>query len=322
MKLLQKIKKQNGRRQIYLLGIKVFSYNRKSNALPSVIDAKIWSKLSKKNREKTIKEWYFSHKGVRLNLDTPKTFNEKMQWMKLYDSSPFKSFLADKLAVRDWVKERIGDSYLVPLLGVWDKFDDIDFDKLPNQFVLKCSHGSGYNLIVTDKTTLDITNAKPKIDTWMNEDYAFKAGFELHYSPIPPKIIAEAYLNPTQSKYEIQVWQFNKKTKFVCVETIKDIDNLKRGVFYPNGERTEFEINPNYYKRLDKIPSQAIFDKSVKMAEKLNVDCLHCRIDFVEYNDDILFREVTFTSGSGLSPIEPEQYSIILGNWIKLPIDK
>ena len=111
-------------------------------------------------RAVALKEWYFDATGETLNLDNPQTCNEKIQWLKLYDSTPLKSRLADKFAVRSWIKEKIGEQYLVPLLGVWDRFDDIDFDSLPQKFVLKCNHGSGYNIIVTDKSKFDLGGGK------------------------------------------------------------------------------------------------------------------------------------------------------------------
>lgn len=271
------------------------------------------------NNKKRLLEWYKLATGKYLNLENPRTYNEKMQWLKLYDSTPIKTHLADKYLVRDWIKEKIGERYLVPLLGVYDKFEEIDFSKLPNQFVIKCNHGSGWNIIVKDKSKLDLKEAKEKVDRWVSDDYSTKWGCELHYRGIIPKIIIEEYINPHFSNHEIQCWVFNKEIKFISVETIKDDDNLERGTFYPDGKRTEFEISPNHYKRMKNISSRKAFDKAIELAQKLIIDVPYVRIDFIEYEDDVKFREMTFTSGSGLSVIKPDKYNLILGNMIKLP---
>jgi hypothetical protein len=112
--------------------------------------------------------------GQELNLKHPRTFTEKMQWVKLYDHNPLKTQLADKYLVREWIIDRIGEKYLIPLLGVWDSFDEIDFDLLPNQFVLKANHASGMNIIVTDKSRLDMYDAKEKFDKWLKINHAYK----------------------------------------------------------------------------------------------------------------------------------------------------
>ena len=150
------------------------------------INIKIGSfKLSfKKNTDEKdfpqmLKKWYKKRTGRELNLENPQTFNEKIQWLKLYDNSPLKTKLADKYLVRDWIKQEIGEEYLIPLLGVWNSFDEIDFDKLPEQFVLKANHGCAWNIIVKDKSKFDKAKAKKKFDKWMRRNYAYKAGLEL-----------------------------------------------------------------------------------------------------------------------------------------------
>ena len=278
--------------------------------------SKIKSKIDYKN---ILKQWYIRITGKYLNLDNPQTYNEKMQWLKIYNALPIKTRLADKYLVRDWVKEKIGEQYLIPLLGVYDKFEDIDFTKIPNQFVIKCNHGSGWNIIVTDKSKLDLNEAKTKLDKWLNSNFAFLYGYELHYRDIKPKLVIEKYIDPQVSNHEIQVWCFNGKIQFVSVESIKDTDNSERGIFYPDGTRTKFEISPQHYKKLESIPSIKAFNKALELAEKMLIDVPYVRIDFIDYKDDVRFREMTFTSGSGLSVIKPDKYNMELGNLIKLP---
>ena len=131
-------------------------FNSRINGIYAKLMYRIHEYCPDEKRAVALKDWYFEKTGETLNLDNPRTFNEKIQWLKLYDSTPIKTLLADKYAVRGWIKEKIGAKYLVPLLGVWDSFDDINFNTLPERFVLKCNHGSGYNIIVKDKSKLDL----------------------------------------------------------------------------------------------------------------------------------------------------------------------
>lgn len=135
--------------------------------------------LSQTQYEYALKEWYFQKTGKHLNLENPQTYNEKIQWMKLYDSTQQKADLADKFKVRDYVKEKLGEEYLIPLLGVWDTPEEIPFESLPNQFVLKTNHGSGYNIIVPDKSKISINGAKNNLLKWLCTDFAFVSGLEI-----------------------------------------------------------------------------------------------------------------------------------------------
>lgn len=148
-------------------------FNSKINGIYAKLMYRMHEYCPDEKRAAAIKDWYFEYTGETLNLDNPKTFNEKIQWLKLYDSTPLKTRLADKYAVRDWVKEKIGEQYLLPLLGVWDRFEDIDFDKLPQKFVLKCNHGSGYNIIVRDKTKTDMGGGEKRYNDMDERKFCF-----------------------------------------------------------------------------------------------------------------------------------------------------
>lgn len=132
-----------------------------------------------------LKGWFRIHRGYKLNLKQPERFTEKIQWLKLYDTTPLKTRLSDKYSVRSWVAERIGEEYLIPLLGVWDRFEDIDFDKLPDQFVLKANHGCAMNIIVRDKSKFNQREAQKKFKTWMKMNFAYRSGFEMQYKDTP-----------------------------------------------------------------------------------------------------------------------------------------
>ena len=254
------------------------------------------------------------------NIENPKTFNEKIQWLKLYDSTPIKTKLADKYLVRKWVKEKIGERYLVPLLGVYDRFEDIDFEKLPNQFVIKCNHGCGYNIVVKDKSQLDLSDAKLKVNKWMRENFAFKNGVELHYRDIEPKILIETYLENegTSDLYDYKFWCFNGQVAYIQFLSERNLSGLKMAFYNRRWEKQNFV----YSHPLDTktIPKPANLELMIQLAEKLASEFSHVRVDFYLLNDGtIKFGEMTFTSASGVCQWNDQQINISLGQKIKLP---
>lgn len=265
-----------------------------------------------------LKAWYKKQTGKELNLDNPQTYNEKIQWLKLYDSTPLKTRLADKYLVREWVKEKIGEEYLIPLLGVWDRFEDINFDKLPNKFVLKANHGCGWNIIVKDKNKFDRKEAKNKFDKWMNTNFAFVNGFELHYKNIKPKIIAEKYIeNNENDLYDYKVFCFNGKAYYIMYLAERQ-KGLKMVFYDTRWNKMPFVYSyPQYDQEIER-PKK--LDKLIELSEKLSKDFSHARIDFYILNSgDIKFGEITFTSASGVCKWNPERYDVILGKILNLP---
>ncbi len=264
-----------------------------------------------------LKVWFFKKTGQILNLYDPKTFNEKIQWLKLYDSTPIKTRLADKYLVRDWVKEKIGEEYLIPLLGVWDKFDDIDFDKLPDRFVLKCNHGCAYNYIVKDKSKMDKKDARKKINKWMKRNYAQNGGLELHYKDIEPKIIAEAYIEDSNNELnDYKIMCFNGKPQYIWID---------QGRFSKRTENiynTKWELQPfllSYPNSKEQVPPPENLDKMFELAEILAKDFSLARIDFYNVDGKIYFGEITFTSCSGVDKFIPSSYNRVWGDMLKLP---
>ena len=268
---------------------------------------------------KDLVKWYENVTHKKLNLDNPQTFNEKIQWMKLYDSTPIKTRLADKYLVRDWVKEKIGEEYLVPLLGVYDRFEDIDFDKLPNKFVIKCNHGSGFNIIVKDKTQLDMVEVKSKLAKWMVENFAFHAGCELHYKNIQPKIIIEEYMeNNSGDLYDYKFWCFDGKVEYIQFLSERNLGGLKMAFYDREWNKQNFV----YSHPLDSkdMPRPENLDKMISLAEKLSKGFNHVRVDFYKLDDGrIVFGEMTFTSASGICKWNHEQINQFFGRKITLP---
>lgn len=280
-----------------------------------VSDYDFYASLKPEQYAGELKEWYSHLMGRKLNLDHPCTYNEKIQWLKLYDSTPLKTRLADKYLVREWVKEKIGEKYLVPLLGVWDSFDDIDFDALPQRFVLKANHGCGWNLIVKDKNQLDLEDAREKFNTWMGLNYAFCNGLELHYMHIQPKIIAEEYLeNNDRDLYDYKVFCFGGKALHVMHVTDRSVG--RKMTFYD----TQWQMQTFARGTLighEAAPRPQRLEELVEVAEKLAQGFAHVRVDFYVLNDGTLkFGELTFTPASGTCLWNPPQ---LYGDLIVLP---
>lgn len=294
---------------------------RELNAKCQALLYKIHRYCPDEKRAIALKDWFYEHTGEALDLDNPQTYNEKIQWMKLNDTTPLKTLLADKYAVRGWVKEKIGEQYLIPLLGAWDKFDDIDFNALPKKFALKCNHGSGYNVIVTDKSKLDLGLLRRRINTWMSEDYAFKSGFELQYSAIPRKIVAEKYIeNNDRDLFDYKFWCFDGKVKYIQFLSER----------YTNANGAQMAFYDRGWNKLNFIVAHTLDDKTIKkpdnlesmieLAEKLSSGFNYVRVDFYDVNNKIYFGEMTFTPDSGQGKWEPEEMNLTIGRMIKLPI--
>ena len=268
-----------------------------------------------------LKEWFYKNTGKELNLDNPQTFNEKIQWMKLYDSTPLKTRLADKYLVRDWVKEKIGEEYLVPLLGVWKNFDDIDFDNLPDKFVLKANHGCAWNIIVKDKNKLDVKNAKNKFQKWLQTNFAYCYGLELHYKNIKPLIIAEQYIeNNSKDLYDYKVWCFNGKAEYIQFLSERQT-GLKMAFYDRDWNKQDFVYS--YSMNTNHVEKPQNLEKLLTLAEKLSEGFPHVRIDFYILNDGtIKFGEMTFTSMSGACKWSPEDTDEKLGQLINLKIEE
>ncbi len=276
-----------------------------------------YSRLEPEQYKKELVLWYRKRTGKMLNLEDPKTFNEKIQWMKLYDSTPLKTKLADKYLVRDWVSEKIGEEYLIPLLGVWDSFDEIDFEGLPNQFVLKANHGCGWNIVVKDKATFNKAEAKIKFDKWLRTNYAF-VGLELHYMNIQPRIIAEAYLeNDSGDLDDYKVFCFNGKAESIRYQCERST-GLKMAFYDTQWNKLPFVCS--FPMNSSDVPKPKNLELLVSLSEKLASEFPHVRVDFYMLNDGSLkFGEMTFTSANGSARWDPPGQDQVYGELLQLP---
>jgi len=257
----------------------------------------------------------FKHK---LNLKDPRTFNEKLQWLKLYDRCPEYTKMVDKALVKDYVTKIIGKEYIIQTIGVYDKVNDIDFEKLPNQFVMKCTHDSGGLVICKDKSRLDIMAAKQKITRCLKNNY-FYTWREWPYKELKPRVIIEEYLEEENSNSlkDYKFFCFNGIPKAIFIATGRPYDT--RFDFYDIDFRHLPFTNghPNANKPILKPTN---FYKMKELASKLSVNIPHVRVDFYEIKGQVYFGELTFFHWSGLVPFEPESWDYTFGNWINLPI--
>ena len=277
--------------------------------------------------KKYIEKLFYLSIGKFLNLDNPKTFNEKLQWLKLYNQNPKYTKYVDKYLVREYVKSEIGDQYLIPILGVWKSPEQINFDKLPNQFVLKCNHNSGLGMyICKDKnmlTNVDIMHIRQGLCKGLKQNY-YLTGREWPYKNVPRKIIAEKYLidHKNMALFDYKVHVFNGRAKFILVCSNRFSSTGVREDFYDR-EWNHLEIKrpliPNSEKKIAKPHNLELM---LVLAEKLAKDIPFVRVDFYEVDGQLKFGEMTFFPASGFERFEPEYWDIELGGYLKLPLQK
>lgn len=279
------------------------------------------AKLLPNQYEKQLKKIYHMKTGKKLNLNNPRSFNEKIQWLKLYDTTPLKTKLADKYLVRGWIEEKIGEKYLIPLIGRFDSLNDIDIDVLPEKFVLKANHGSGCNMIVKNKKELDWMEAKRNFEKWMSINYAWMQGLELQYKDIKPMILIEEYIeNNGNNLFDYKIYCFNGKAKYIQVMGDRDIKkHLAKEAFYNvDWKKQDFTQTYPQYENENIRPKN--LEEMIKIAEILAEDFTYVRVDLYELDDGtIKFGEMTFTPTSGFDNWKPEKMNFILGEMMKLP---
>lgn len=257
--------------------------------------------------------------GTPLHLDAPQTFNEKLQWLKLYDRKPEYTMMVDKYRVREYITQKIGAEYLIPLLGVWDSPDEIDFAALPEQFVLKCNHNSGLGMcICKDKSTLDLRKVRRELRKGLRQDY-YLPGREWPYKDVPRKIIAEKYMidNDVNELRDYKFFCFRGEVKCFKVDFDRFIDH-RANYFDSNGNPMPFgEVvcPPKPDKQLV-LPEN--LGKMISLAEKLSGDIPFLRVDFYNVQGRIYFGELTFSPASGMGKFIPEEWDTVLGSWLQL----
>ena len=305
--------------------MKLFGKLKKALCEPRIMARMLLaSKLSRLLTDKKhISLTYWACTGKKLNLDPPVTFNEKLQWLKLRDRREQYAVCADKLRVRDYVAQRLGEEYLIPLLGSWERAEDIDFDKLPQQFVLKCNHNSGLGMcICKDKSTLDTETARKQLQAGLRENFFLK-GREWSYRDIPRRILAEAFLSDgsgSLADYKIHVFNGEPKFILVCADRFEG-SGLTEDFYTPDWEHMDIRRPgiPNAQKPQEK---PQLLEQLLECAKKLSTDFPFVRVDFYVCGGKIYFGEMTFYPAGGVTPFDPPWWDETFGSWLQLPIDR
>ena len=260
---------------------------------------------------------YITHHSC--NLKNPIRYTEKLQYLRLfvYPKDPLVSKCAGRVGVRDYLKDLGHADLLVPVLGIYDSFDEIPFDSLPNSFVLKTTHASQWNILVRDKSALNKEEAKKKFDRWLKKDYG-KLTVERHYSPIKPQIIVEEFLGDTKTlptEYKIHVYNGVAKNLYVVTGRGVDIRYTQLYVDWTPFDGSQF----NGWKKADKVPLRPeCFDEMVRLAEEISKPFPFVRADFYELNGKIYFSEMTFTPAKGTLILDDDQADFEMGKWLDI----
>lgn len=269
-----------------------------------------------------IRLYYRLRVGRRLDIDNPTTLNEKLQWMKFNYRFPLQSIVSDKLLVRDYVKEKLGEEkYLIPLLGSWKEFDDIDFSLLPKQFVLKCNHDSGGLVICTDKDNLDIVEAKNKIQKSLKNNFYY-IGREYQYRNIKPMILCEKFISDNGNiPMDYKFYCFNGEPDVILVCRDRFAKNTHRASYLFYDQEWNFQPldkGDEYLQDTD-IPKPKNLDKMIEIARNLSKDFLFARIDLYNINGTIYFGEITLSPNSGFDPDIKYETDLLFGQKLKIP---
>jgi FkbM family methyltransferase len=274
--------------------------------------------------EKDIKQnlidQFIQQVGYTPDIDNPKTYNEKIQWLKLYYHDPLMTICTDKYAVREYVSKVIGEKYLVPLIGVYNNVKEIDFNSLPEEFVFKLNNGSGEIIICKDKRQLDLKAVKATLEKWLKpESNHYYYSYEWAYKNIKSKILCEKYLNAGKDLLDYKILCFNGKAKIINVCSERNAI-LKFDFFDLEWNKLPFiKVHP---KSAENLKEPAGLKKMIKLAEKFSGDFPFVRVDFYEIENKIYFGELTFYPGNGMDPLEPAEWDYRLGSYLSLPAPK
>lgn len=269
-----------------------------------------------------LKQLFKAKMGYELDLKNPKTFNEKLQWLKLYDRRPEYTVMVDKLAAKKYVADIIGEEHIIPTIAVYNTPEEIDFDALPDQFVLKCTHSSGIgNCICTDKSKLDFEKVREGLRKGLEDDYYLDER-EWPYKNVPRKIICEKYM-VDESGYELKDYKFfcfDGKVKMMLLASGRPDTRLDYyDCDFNHLPITKYGPYPNSEKALKKPKNM---DRMIEIAAKLSVGIPHVRVDLYDIDGHIYFGELTFFQGGGVMAFEPVEWDYTIGSWLSLPKKK
>lgn len=285
-----------------------------------LIDSAVGHKYDQIGDLQFISQKYTIALGRKLNLNNPTTFNEKLQYLKLYDRRPEYTVMADKYLVKEYVSEKVGQQCIIPTIGVWDDPDGIDFDALPERFVLKCNHNSGLGMyICRNKADMDVKAVRRGLRKGLKQDY-YLTGREWPYKNIPRKILAEQYMEDASGGLvDYKVHCFNGEPRFILVCS----DRFGPGGLTEDFLTTDWQRLP--VKRPNIKTSEVLMDRPAELEEILELagtlskGIPFVRVDFYIINHKVYFSELTFYPASGFTPFEPEEWDETFGSWLELP---
>lgn len=263
---------------------------------------------------------YYYHFKKFPDLKNPKTYNEKLQWLKLYNRNPEYSKMVDKYEAKKIVASIIGSEYVIPAYGVWDKFNDIDFDSLPNQFVLKTTHDCGGIVVCKDKSKFNKNAARKFLKSHMKRNY-YAEGREWPYKNVKPRILAEKFMEDveTQELRDYKFFTFNGKVKMLFIASDRQSEHEQTKFDFFDENFNHLDLSNGHPNRADEIKKPVTFDLMKTLSEKLSNDIPHVRVDFYEVNGKVYFGEMTFFHWSGFVPFKPQKWDDVLGKMIVLP---
>lgn len=261
---------------------------------------------------------YYVLMRKKLNLDNPITFNEKLQWLKLHDRKDIYTIMVDKYEAKKYVSKIIGEEYIIPTLGIYNSFSEINFDELPNSFVIKCTHDSGGLIIVKDKTKLDMNYARKTINQCLRKNYYYQ-GREWPYKNVKPRIIIEKYMSNNVDEledYKVHNFMGLPKVILVCKDRYKDT-GLTEDFFDIKWDHLNVE-RPEHGNSKENICKPKELDEMLRLSKQLSKDIPFVRTDFYIIDHKLYFGELTFYPASGFSKFIPEEWDNTLGNWIEI----
>lgn len=259
--------------------------------------------------------YYHEHFGRWINWKKPQGFNAKEQWLKLNYRNPLMSVCADKFRVREYVTERIGTTVLNELYGVYESPDEIAFETLPESFVLRVNHGCGYNIIVPNKKSLDITETKRRLARWLSINY-HKLSREWHYKNIPRRIVAEKYLEETGGLKDYKIYCFNGIPKYILVIFGRDSGDIAESIYDTEWRMQDFTRHHKLYPHT--IPKPSSLKKMLEAATVLASGFPFVRVDMYNPESKVIFGEMTFHPGNGVNQFKPPEADLLWGNLLDL----
>lgn len=270
--------------------------------------------------EHFVKWKYYLNFHKRLDLKNPQTFNEKLQWLKLYDRHEERTKMVDKYEAKKYVASVIGEEYIIPTYGIYNHFNEIDFDTLPNQFVIKCTHNSGGLFICKDKNKFDFKKVGIQLEKWLAKN-PFWGNREYPYKNVKPRIIVEKYMEQEdgESLRDYKVLCFHGKAKLIELHRFRNTDKQTQDFYDTEWNKLTISQGADFNGVSNVVfPKPQNLSLMLELSERLTKDMIHCRVDWYNIAGKLYFGELTFYDGSGLDGFDDEKDDYLLGSWIHL----